>query len=378
MIISRIQVSIADLYNGFSDKGEDGVYAYYGNLNVRPKFQREFVYPIHKQIAVINSILKQYPLSTIYWSKNSDGTYELMDGQQRILSICNFIEQRFSLPEVDSLGNPFPKFFERLSPEEKERILGYVLDIYVFDGSTEEKLEHFKVINIANMPLTEQELRNATFSGAFVTEAKKYFSKTGCAAHTIASNYLVGNPIRQEYLETALQWISDSKGISIEEYMSRHQHDTLATELTSYFETVIKWAKKTFTTYRREMRGLNFGKLYEKYKDAIIDPIELENEIASLMSNEDVQKKSGIFEYVLHPESERPMYENLLSIRIFTDKMKREAYERQGGLCAIDGTPLPIEEMEADHIIPFSKGGKTEASNCQMISRRQNRLKSNK
>lgn len=241
--------------------------------------------------------------------------------------------------------------------------------VYLCSGTDSEKLEWFKTINIAGEKLTEQELRNAVYTGTWVSDAKKYFSKNGCAAYGIGSLYLSGSANRQDYLETAIEWISEG---SIEDYMSAHQHDPNALALWTYFQAVITWVKGTFPKYRKEMKGIDWGALYNKYKDVLQDTAKLETQIADLMKDEDVTKKSGIYPYILNGE------EKHLNIRAFTDNQKREAYERQAGICVKCGEQFELNEMEADHATPWHSGGKTLAENCQMLCKDDNRRKSGK
>jgi len=214
--------------------------------------------------------------------------------------------------------------------------------------------------------LTEQELRNAVYTGPWLTHAKTIFSKTSCAAYLLANKYVNGSPIRQEYLETAISWLSAG---NVEQYMSAHQHDPNANELWSYFRAVIAWAELTFTTYRSEMKGLDWGNLYNQFKDGLYDTDKLEDEIKALMIDDDVTRKKGIYQYVLTRD------EKHLAIRAFTPAMRRAAYERQGGICPKCNKHYEIDEMEADHITPWSKGGRTSADNCQMLCLEDNRRK---
>lgn len=260
-------------------------------------------------------------------------------------------------------------YFHNLQNDQKEQILNYKLMVYICSGTDSEKLEWFKTINIAGEKLTEQELRNAVYSGSWVSDAKRYFSKNACPAYQIGSDYLTGSPIRQEYFETAIDWISDG---NIEVYMSNHQHDPNASALWRYFQDVISWVKATFTTYRKEMKGVEWGFLYNEFKDEIYDTKKLETEISELMQDEDVTRKSGIYAYVLTKK------EKYLSIRSFTDKQKREAYERQLGICPKCENHFQLNEMEADHITPWHEGGKTTSDNCQMLCKHDNRIKSGK
>jgi hypothetical protein len=245
--------------------------------------------------------------------------------------------------------------------------------VYLCSGTDSEKLEWFRTINIAGEKLTDQELRNAVYSGPWVTDAKRYFSKRGCAAYGIGGDYLnTGGDRaveRQGFLETAIGWISSN---DIEEYMATHQHDENASVLWSYFQLVISWVKATFPKYRKEMKGIDWGNLYNQFKDQPFDTDKLEKQVAELMMDEDVTKKSGIYRYVLTRD------EKYLSIRAFTDNQKREAYERQAGICVKCNKHFELNEMEADHITPWRLGGKTLAVNCQMLCKDDNRRKSGK
>lgn len=361
MDIALQKIRVSDLVNDYSDKGEAGVTGYCGKLNIRPAYQREFVYGEKERNAVIDTVRKGFPLNTMYWAVSEDG-FELMDGQQRTISICKYVGGEFSVM-ID--GNPFG--FANLSKDRRQQILDYELSVYVCEGTDEEKLDWFRVINIAGKPLTDQELRNAIYTGPWLAAAKIWFSKTGAPAAAIGNKLLNGTPIRQDYLETALDWFSDGK---IEAYMAAHQHEQNANELWTYFQNVINWVNLTFPNYRKEMKGVAWGPLYNRFKDAALDTAKLEAEVTRLMQDEDVTKKSGIFDYVLSGS------ERSLSIRAFTDNMKREAYERQKGICPVCSKHYEIDGMEADHTTPWSKGGKTIAANCRMLCKADNRLKS--
>ena len=354
------------MFEGYSDNGEQGVTGYGGRLDVRPAFQREFVYGEKERNAVIDTVRKGFPLNTMYWAVAGD-EFELMDGQQRTISICRYVNGEFSV-EID--GNPFG--FDNLPAERRQQILDYELSVYVCDGTDGEKLDWFKVINIAGLELTDQELRNAIYIGPWLADAKRWFSKTGGPAAGIGSKLLNGQVNRQKYLETALDWLSNGQ---IEDYMATHQNDQNANKLWTHFQNVINWVNLTFPHYRKEMKGVAWGPLYNRFGKDNLDTAELEARVSKLMQDEDVTRKSGIFEFVLSGN------ERALSIRSFTDKMKREAWERQGGLCSACDKPrqkFDISEMEADHITPWSKGGKTIADNCQLLCKPHNRIKSGK
>ena len=366
MQIELNRIKIKDLFENYSNNDENGVVGYNGKLNIRPKFQREFVYKDKQRDEVINTVRKEFPLNVMYWCKSEDGNYELLDGQQRTISICEYVANSFSV-KIDG----YDKIFDNLTQDQKEQILNYELMVYICDGTDSEKLDWFKIINIAGEELTQQELRNAMYTGEWLTSAKKYFSKSGCPAYSIASDYLSGSPIRQDYLETAIKWACN-ENMTIEKYMSAHHKDSNANELWLYFSSVINWVKTIFPKYRKEMKGIEWGCLYNQYKDDKLDTKALEQEIDCLMQDDDVTNKKGIYEYVLSKN------EKHLNIRAFTQNMKRETYEKQAGICPICKQHFEIEQMEADHITPWCEGGKTSAENCQMLCKECNRRKSNK
>lgn len=375
MKIELQKIKIRDVVDGYKDSNEEGVIAYGGKLDVRPKYQREFVYKDKQRDEVIKTILRGYPdrgayfpLNTMYWLKTNDAHFEIIDGQQRTVSICQYVNGDYSIGE---------KYFHSLTTTEREYILDYPLQIYVCEGSDKERLEWFEVINTAGEVLTKQELRNANYTGPWLSDAKSKFSKTGCAAYRLADDggaLLTGSPIRQEYLETALNWISrrDYGEERPAEYMSQHQEDDNANELWEYFQNVVAWVRKIFPNYRKEMAHVNWGELYGEFKGKKLNAAKLEIEVKKLMQDEDVTKKSGVYPYVLTGN------ERDLSIRAFTDKMKREAYERQDGICPFCKKKYELSEMEADHITPWHEGGKTTAENCQMLCKQDNRTKSGK
>lgn len=358
MNIELKEITVRELTEGYQDNNENGVVGYGGKLDIRPPYQREFIYKDKQREAVIDTVTKDFPLNVMYWAVREDGNFEVIDGQQRTISICQFVVGDFSVKN---------RYFHNLQNDEQEQILNYKLMVYLCSGTDSERLEWFKTINIAGEKLTDQELRNAVYAGSWVSDAKRYFSKNGCPAYAIASNYMKGSPIRQEYLETAIDWISDG---NIESYMSQNQHTTNATEIWLYFQSVVNWVKAIFPKYRKEMKGVEWGLLYNEFKDCHFDHEQLEATISRLMQDEDVTKKSGIYTYVLTND------ERHLSIRTFTDNQKREAYERQGGVCPKCNESFDIADMEADHIKPWHEGGKTIAENCQMLCKHDNRIKS--
>lgn len=366
MNIKLKEITVRDLAEGYQDNNEEGVFGYRGKLDIRPPYQREFIYKDKQRDAVIDTITKDFPLNVMYWSVRDDGNFEIIDGQQRTISICQYVESDFSV----KIGS-FPEYraFHNLQIDEKEQILNYKLTVYLCSGTDSEKLEWFKTINIAGEELYPQELLNAVYHGSWVSDAKRHFSKSNCPAYGLGKDYLSGILNRQDFLETAIKWISEG---NIESYMSKNQHEPNANELWLYFQSVINWVKAVFPNYRREMKGVEWGFLYNEFKVKKFDPNKLEKEIAKLMEDEDVTNKKGIYSYVLNRK------EKHLNIRAFSPNQKREAYERQKGICPDCKEHFEIEEMEADHITPWHDGGKTISENCEMRCKEDNRRKSGK
>lgn len=368
MEITRKQITVRELIEGYEEKGQDGiegVVAYGGKLDVRPAYQREYVYTGKERDEVIHSVMQGFPINVMYWSKVKDEHYELMDGQQRTISICRYAAESERTFAVDY------HYFFNLEKDKQDDILNYLLDIYVCDGTPSQIHEWFKVINIAGKVLSAQELRNTSYTGSWLSDAKLHFSKPTCSAYNMAKDYMTGSPIRQEYLETAIEWIAARDSLkTIEDYMALHQHDENANQIWIYFKRVIEWVQTLFPVKRKEMKGVEWGLLYNRFKDATLDPDTLETQIKKLMIDKDVTNKKGVYTYVL------TLDEKYLSIRAFDDSDKREAYERQNGICVKCGKHFELSEMDADHITPWSKGGKTTPNNCQMLCRDCNRRKS--
>ena len=364
MKIELRKITVRDLVEDYDDDGEGGVRGYGGKLDIRPPFQREFVYKGKQRDAVIETINQGFPLNVMYWAMREDGTYEVIDGQQRTISIAQYVEGDYSL---DGLG------FFNLQDDQQERILDYELQVYVCEGTASEKLAWFRIINIVGERLTNQELRNAVYAGPWVSNAKRYFSRQGaaCPAYAIGNRYVNGRAERQEYLETAIRWIKDD-GETVEEYMAAHHHDRTATGLWSHFQAVINRVEAVFPNYRRQMKGVDWGGLYGQLKDENLDPEALEAEVARLIIDDDVNRKAGIYPYLLTGE------ERHLNIRAFTEAMKQKAFEIQEGICKVCAKAFEIADMEADHITPWAEGGKTNEQNCQMLCKPCNRRKSNK
>lgn len=361
MKIELHRIPIREVIAGYKDNAEEGVTAYNGKLDIRPKYQREFVYKDEQRNAVINTIKNSFPLNVMYWMIREGGGYEVLDGQQRTISIGQYVNGVFSLNQ---------RYFKNLTKTEMDQILDYELMIYFCEGTDKERLDWFTVINTYGEKVNEQEIRNAVYTGPWLSDAKLKFSKTNCVAYLLANDggqLLSGKPIRQEYLQTALSWINDG---NIEIYMAKHQHDKNADELWHYFQNVIAWVRNTFMRYRKEMKDVAWGKLYNGNKDREFDSAKLEVIISGLMGDEEVTNKKGIYPYVLTGE------EKHLNLRGFKDQMKREVYEKQKGICKKCKKHFEIEEMEADHITPWHEGGKTTVKNCQLLCKDDNRRKS--
>lgn len=360
------KIKIKDLCLNYSNNDEEGVYGYNGKLNIRPKYQREFVYDTNKRNEVIYTVLKGFPLNIMYWTINNDKTYELLDGQQRTISICEYVKGSYSVK-----WNNNDHYFHSLPEDVKEKFLNYELSIYFCEGTESEKLDWFKIVNIAGEVLNGQELRNAIFTGPWLTEAKRYFSKSNCPASLIAKDYIEGSCIRQEYLETVIKWISNK---NIENYMAIHQNDNNCDELVNYFSKVIDWIKNTFIDCDKTiLKGINWGILYNNFKDEKLDVEQIKIKIKNLLIDNEIRNKKGIIPYVLTKE------EKHLNLRVFSEHDKITQFNRQKGVCSWCKKKCEsISEMEADHITPWSIGGKTDMSNIQMLCKDCNRKKSNK
>jgi len=373
MTIKQIQVTVGEVCRGYVNNDELGVRGYDGRLDIRPAYQREFIYNDKEQQAVITTILNGYPLNVMYWvhrSDDADCPYEVMDGQQRTLSFCEYVAGKFSYE--------FKNFFNL--PEDKQQlILSYPLTIYVCEGEPSEKLEWFRTINIAGKALNDQELANAVYAGPFVSDAKRHFSKPNCGAYRLGKDLVNGILNRQDFLRKALQWMADHENRqghsqTVIGYMAQHQHDSNANNLWSYFQNVLNWAITNFDMkkFRRIMKGLDWAMLYDRYGSETLDTAALAQRISALMRDGEVQKPSGIIPYVLTGD------ERYLDLRAFPDDIKLAVWEQQGHCCKLCGRELDFELMEGDHITPWRDGGRTVKENCQMLCRDCNRRKGGK
>ncbi len=371
--IEQKEVTVGEITEGYINNEEQGVRGYGGRLDIRPPYQREFIYDENEQRAVITTVLHNYPLNVMYWVKRSDDAecpYEVMDGQQRTLSLCQYVANKFAYD--------FKNFFNQPA-DVRKKILDYKLTVYVCEGEESEKLEWFKTINIAGKPLNEQEIRNAVYAGPFVSDAKKHFSKKLCAAYRLGKDLVNGSPIRQDYFKKALEWMADhetrsGKPQSAVGYMSQHQHDLNAMPLWSYFQSVLRWATDTFDMkkFRKIMKGLDWAMFYDAYHEKALDMEAMEKQIVELIGDDEIQKPLGIIPYVLTGD------EHCLDLRAFTDKTKLAVWEKQHHKCAHCGKEFDFQLMEGDHITPWREGGRTVMENCQMLCRECNRRKGSK
>ena len=379
-------LTVDDICDGFvyNELEGKGLFGWGGKLVIQPEYQRNYIYADGKKdVAVVDSLLKGYPLGLIYFVKVGEERYEVLDGQQRITSFGRFVRGKF--PVVDAEG--MPHYFDGLNAEEQKRILGAKLTIYVCEGGETEIKEWFKTINIAGVPLVEQELLNAIYSGPFVSAAKEVFSNSGNSEMQKWKCYVAGDEQRQKILETALKWVS---GGDVQDYMGRHRFDRDCRELKTHFTSVIDWIDGVFKGVKDEMCGLEWGRLYETYRKTAYNPEKVWQRVEELYGDEFVTDRRGIFEFVLAGEKET----RLLNVRVFSDKEKKQVYARQTAeaerrgvsncpLCAVGHEAgakriWKIGEMDADHVAAWSKGGATDISNCQMLCKTHNRAKGNR
>ena len=379
--------TVGDVCKGFTyDKNEDkGLFGLDGKLIIQPEYQRNYIYGDGKKdVAVVDSLLKGYPLGLIYFVLNKDGMYEVLDGQQRITSFARFVKQSWPFAVI---RNGKPRYFDSLDPDDQKKVTETKLTIYVCEGEPSEIQEWFETINIAGVPLVKQELRNASYHGPFVTRARAVFSNTGNANMKRWRTYVKGDPKRQAVLETALDWVSDG---NIDDYMAKHRSDEGIDELKNHFDTVIDWIDSVFEYTGSEVCGLEWGRLYREYHTHAYSKTKVTERVDDLLSDMLVTDKRGVFEYILGGEKNK----SLLNVRVFDERTKKAVYDRQTKaameknisncpLCAIghDNNTKRIyklNEMDADHVTAWSKGGATDASNCQMLCKTHNRAKGNR
>lgn len=373
MRIEPTRIKVKDIFDNYVDKGDDGVFAYGGKLAIRPPYQREYVYNDDQAEAVIHTVLKGFPLNVMYWVKIGKDQYEVLDGQQRTLSVMKFLDHKFEVKI-----NGCSCYWDSLPDDKYEDLMNYEFMVYICEGSESEKLEWFRVVNIAGVKLSDQELRNSVYTGEWLSDAKRYFSKRNCAAKGLSDRYIKGDPNRQELLEKALKGICEYQGLKdITEYMSSHKSDADADELWQYFQDAIHWVEKIFPKYYADMKGLDWCHLYNVYNKNTYNSSVMASEVKRLHEDDDVQKNNGIYEFLLCRDKD-PFAGRLLNLRAFDNRDKMAAYSKQNGICLGCGQHFEYEEMEGDHIKPWSKGGHTTPDNCQMLCKDCNGKKTNK
>lgn len=377
--------SIAEIVDGFvyNELEGKGLFGLGGKLTIQPEYQRNYIYADgHRDVAVIESLLKGYPLGLIYFNKVADDTYEVLDGQQRITSIGRFVTGKFAV-KIDGME----QYYSGLAKDRQEQIMKSRLLIYECSGTESEIKEWFRTINIAGVPLNQQELLNAVYSGPFVTLGKEEFSNSQNSNIQKWSAYVSGSANRQDYLATALEWVSRG---NVGDYMSQHRYDDNINELKTYFNTVIDWVSGVFSDVESEMRGLEWGRLYEEYHKQSYNPAEVSAKVRTLYGDPYVKNGRGIFEFILGGSTDT----KLLDVRVFDDATKKSVYAKQTddarakgtsncSYCAIghdaNATKIwQLSEMDADHVSAWSKGGATSAENCEMLCKSHNRAKGNR
>lgn len=379
MKITEMDLPIRDLVVAYNEDDTTGrVSAMGGRLDVRPEYQREFVYDKKQQSAVINTVMHQFPLNIMYFVRRPDDTFEVLDGQQRIISICRYITNPAISAKIPAATGGYNMVnFNNLDTTAKDAFLDYQLRVYICEGTDKEKLDWFQVINIAGEVLEQQEIRKALYHGPWLTSAKSAFSRRNCAAHRKYGKYMAGDYIRQKYLETVFSWKAEQEGFTgrdaIVQFMQAHRDDPDANDLWNYYEDVFAWVQKVFGAgFDKSMKGVPWGFLYNAHKDDNLDPTLIQANVERLLADSEVQKKAGIYPYLLTGE------EKYLNIRQFDPDVALSVYHTQGGKCALCGQAKDFKEMHADHIQPWSKGGKTVPENCQMLCVQCNLKKSNK
>ena len=382
----KTNISLGEICDGFvyNELEAKGLFGLSGKLTIQPEYQRNYIYSESKKdIAVIESILKGYPIGLIYFNKTSKDTYEVLDGQQRITSIGRFVTNKFAIKDASGME----QYYDGIAEDQKTKITQTLLTIYICEGTESEIKNWFKTINIVGIPINEQEELNAVFSGEFVTSAKAEFSNSQNSNIQKWSAYIKGVANRQDFLACALDWVSRG---NVSDYMSRNRNSKDITEVKNYFNSVIDWISSVFLDVKPEMRGLKWGQLYEEYHSQAYSPGEVSDKLNKLYADENVHNKKGIFEYILGGSLET----KLLNIRIFPESVKKTVYDSQTlkaqkegvsncPLCAVghEGRNKKIwsyAEMEADHVEAWTKGGSTEIENCQMLCKTHNKAKGNR
>lgn len=384
--ILRTDITIKDICDGFiyNELEGKGLFGLGGKLTIQPEYQRNYIYADGKRdVAVIESILKGYPLGIIYFNKTSDDTFEVLDGQQRITSIGRYVTNKLAIKDE----NAMEQYFDAIASDKRKKIEDTKLLIYECEGKESEIKEWFKTINISGVPLNEQELLNAIYSGKFVTLCKAEFSNSQNANIQKWSAYIRGSANRQEFLAVALEWVSKN---NIDNYMALHRHDNNINEIKKYFNSVIDWVSTIFSDVEKEMCGLEWGSFYEEYHNQAYNPNHIKNRVQALYGDSYIKNRKGIFEFILGGEIDT----KLLDVRIFDEATKKSIYKKQTDeskiknisncpLCAIGNNTnktkiWDLKDMDADHVTAWSKGGATNSSNCEMLCKTHNRAKGNR
>ncbi|HVV67411.1 MAG TPA: DUF262 domain-containing protein [Candidatus Saccharimonadales bacterium] len=382
----KTDITIRDIVDGFvyNELEGKGLFGLSGKLTIQPEYQRNYIYADGKKdVAVVDSILKGYPIGVLYFNKTGQDKFEVLDGQQRITSVGRFVTGKFAVK--DSNGNE--QYYSGMAETQREKIMNTPLLIYICEGEEPEIKDWFRTINIAGVELTKQEILNAVYSGPFVTLAKQEFSNSQNSNIQKWGAYISGDVKRQAYLERALEWVSHG---AVDNYMSKHRHDHDITELKNYFTGVIDWISSVFTDVEGEMKGLEWGRLYETYHNQSYDPVKVSEEVHKLLGDYEVKDRRGVFEYILGGSVDT----KLLNVRVFDEPTKKAVYAQQTKnaeakgesncpLCAIghDANKSKIwqfNDMDADHVAAWSKGGATSIENCQMLCKTHNRAKGNR
>lgn len=382
----KTDITIRDIVDGFTynELEGKGLFGLSGRLTIQPEYQRSYIYNDGKKdVAVVDSILKGYPIGVLYFNKVDDDKFEVLDGQQRITSFGRFVTGKFAVKD----GNGNEQYFSGMAEVQREIIMDKPLLIYICEGDEPEIKDWFRTINIAGVELTSQEILNAVYSGTFVTAAKEEFSNSQNSHVQKWSAYIAGDVKRQAYLERALDWVSRG---AIDSYMSKHRHDHNINELKSHFDTVIEWISTIFTDVESEMKGLDWGSLYETYHEKTYDPVKVSEDVRKLLGDYEVKDRRGVFEYILGGS----VNTKLLNVRVFDEPIKKTVYAKQTGSaearsksncphCSIGNDAnkdriWSLSEMDADHVAAWSKGGETSVENCQMLCKTHNRAKGNR
>ena len=372
MNIEETKISIRNLVDGYEASEDSGIIGYGGMLDIRPPYQREFIHEnnVSFQTGLMESVYYQRPINLVYFADMGDGSYELLDGQQRIITISRFVLENLCMITLED-GKGY--FWTNLSDQDREKILGYELNVYICTGTQKELMKWFQTINTGAQALSNQELRNSLYPGPWVTSAKFWFTKKGNQAR-MCSKYMSGNRERQDHLERIIQWkIGSAKDDAIRQFMAEHQMKPSAENLWNYFVSLDEWISHLFD-HDQSMKSVDWGKLYTEYSRNEYDSIYVKSRQDALLKDDEVTDNKGVYEYILSGETK----ESLLNLRKFPNRIREKFHKKQDGKCAYCLKEIKLHQAHADHITPWSAGGKTEEDNCQILCRDCNLSKSNK